>query len=84
MRSVPLASGESTPPSTCLRPSVYDGAAFRGSVSVNQRLAPNDLSDDGVNWRILGTYNVSSGTLLVRLTDAEGRYHFLTLKPGRQ
>ncbi|MFP6658110.1 MAG: choice-of-anchor D domain-containing protein, partial [Pirellulales bacterium] len=48
---------------------VLDNAAPFAPVSINQELAPNDFSDDGVNWEHVGTFNITSGTLGVKLTD---------------
>uniref|UniRef100_UPI003A8EE80F golvesin C-terminal-like domain-containing protein n=1 Tax=Gimesia sp. TaxID=2024833 RepID=UPI003A8EE80F len=56
---------------------VYDGsrndigttAADLGTFDVNQQLEPDDYSADGATWEILGTFNVSSRTLTVMLTN---------------
>ncbi len=49
---------------------IYDGGAQRATVRVNQRFAPNDFGDAGVNWERLGNPVLISGTnLTVRMTD---------------
>lgn len=54
--------------------SVLDGSRTLGSMAVNQQLAPSDVSDGGRGWKLLGTYTVNSGTLVVQLNDnANGR-----------
>ena len=41
------------------------------TVSINQQLAPNDLTDSGAVWEDLGgTYTILVNTLVVDLTDA--------------
>jgi subtilisin family serine protease len=50
---------------------VLDGARTLATVTVNQRVAPSEFLDSGVLWNDLGTtYQIESGTLTVRLTDA--------------
>lgn len=54
--------------------SVYDGAAIPANLldtqDLNQQVGPNDFSEDGVFWEeLVGSFNVTSGTLTVTLTD---------------
>lgn len=39
------------------------------AVDINQEVAPNDFSDGGVSWEILGNINVTSNELTVTLSD---------------
>lgn len=48
---------------------IYDGATALGTVRVNQRLAPQDFTDQQVGWKDLGTFEVTSGWLVVALAD---------------
>ena len=53
---------------------VFDGSAALGTVVVNQKLSPSDVTDQGVGWQSLGTFSIVSGQLRVSLTDnANGR-----------
>jgi hypothetical protein len=49
---------------------VLDGSSAQGTVLVNQQLAPNSFSDAGAAWQDLGNFEVSSGSLVVQLSDA--------------
>jgi hypothetical protein len=52
---------------------VLDGTTSLGTVRVNQQLAPSDFTDQGVGWKVLGTYTVTGSTLVVQLSnDADG------------
>ena len=53
---------------------VIDGDTALQTVTVDQELTPNDLSDQGVGWEILGTYTVSSDRLTVELSDVANQY----------
>jgi len=44
------------------------------TVLVDQKLAPDDLTWDGVAWEHLGTFQITGGTLTVRLTDNANGY----------
>jgi hypothetical protein len=63
-----------------LRPSnapyrMLDGNTDRGTIRVDQRLEPVDLSADGASWKLLGDFDVTSGTLKVELSnDADSRW----------
>src|SRR5262249_29617653 len=45
-----------------------------GTVAVNQQQAPNDFSDQGGNWKTLGSFNVTGSTLVVQLSDNANGY----------
>ncbi len=47
---------------------VLDGGLPSAKVAVNQRRAPNDVAFDGAQWESLGTFNVFSDSLAVRLS----------------
>jgi hypothetical protein len=49
--------------------SVLDDATSLATVTVNQQIAADDLADAGVLWEDLGTFAVSSTTLVVELAD---------------
>ena len=52
---------------------VYDGQTLVASVSVDQTAAPTGMSVDGHTWFSLGDVDVSSGTIVVELSnDADG------------
>jgi trimeric autotransporter adhesin len=53
---------------------VFSGSTPLTTVDVNQELAPNDFSDDGVNWEKLGTFTITSNTLRVQLSNAANEY----------
>ncbi len=48
---------------------VYDGSTLVGTVSINQRQSPVGASTGGVTFQSLGTFNITSGTLRIVLTD---------------
>ena len=48
---------------------VYDGATALAAVTVNQRVAPSDVTLDGLAWKSLGVFVLESGSARVRLTD---------------
>jgi len=57
---------------------VFDGTPSTGTlrldVAMNQRLEANDATYDGHGWGLLGTCEVTSGTLTVQLSDnADGK-----------
>jgi extracellular elastinolytic metalloproteinase len=49
--------------------SIFDGGTPEGAQLVNQRLAPVGEELGGFTWQSLGTFQISSGTLVVRLGD---------------
>jgi hypothetical protein len=49
---------------------VLDGNSVLGSASINQQVAPASFSDQGALWQDLGTFEVTSGGLVVQLSDA--------------
>jgi hypothetical protein len=58
---------------------VDDSSTLRGTVSVNQTIAPSGGMYQGANWRSLGKFTISSGTARVQLlvesdgsVDADG------------
>jgi hypothetical protein len=53
---------------------VLDGASSLGTVLRNQEEAPNDFVEAGYLWEDLGVYTISSGTLVVQLTNAANQY----------
>lgn len=53
---------------------VLDGAAALDTVLVNQEEAPRDFVEAGYLWQDLGTFTISSGTLVVRLSDAANEF----------
>ncbi len=53
---------------------VLDGATPLGTVRVNQQLPPTGDHDNGISWQSLGMYEITSGTLSVRLTDDANGY----------
>ena len=46
---------------------VFDGSVSRGTVSVNQTVAPADGLYQGVAWKTLGKFNINSGQAMIRL-----------------
>lgn len=48
---------------------ILDRVTPLGTVAVNQQLAPAGEVSNGVTWQSLGTFQISSHTLAVRLTD---------------
>lgn len=57
---------------------VYDGTTALGTVQVNQQLPPLDISDQNTAWGIIGqSYDITSGTLSVELTNAATAGYFV-------
>ncbi len=52
---------------------VYDGAVAEGTVTVDMRVAPSGEPFEGVPWESLGIFSITSGTLRVELSDANGK-----------
>jgi hypothetical protein len=53
---------------------VFDGTTELGSLDVNQESPPDDFSDQGANWDILGVFDIAGDTLVVRLSDDANEY----------
>ena len=54
---------------------ILDGSTPLATVRVNQELAPNHFTANGVTWFNLGgTYNITGDTLVVRLTNDADEY----------
>jgi uncharacterized protein YkwD len=53
---------------------VLDGSTVLGTVRVNQELAPGDVTDQGVGWKMLGEFDISGTTLSVQLSDNANEY----------
>ncbi|MEI6541279.1 MAG: choice-of-anchor D domain-containing protein, partial [Planctomycetota bacterium] len=54
---------------------VYDGVTNRGTVRLNQELAPNDRVDAGTNWEDLGSsFMITGTTLVVKLGNDANEY----------
>jgi hypothetical protein len=53
---------------------VFDDFAEVGSVTVNQTAAPSGPAYAGVNWKNIGLYAITSGTLRVRLVSIWDKY----------
>jgi hypothetical protein len=53
---------------------ILNGATPIGTVLVNQQLAPAGEVSNGVTWQSLGTFQVTNGTLVVRLNDNANGY----------
>jgi hypothetical protein len=50
--------------------SIFDGSALRGTVLVNQELAPVvGVTESGTDFQHLGQFNIAGDTLIVKLTD---------------
>jgi hypothetical protein len=49
---------------------LYDGGTVQQITRVNQKVAPTGLVADGASWKLLGTVTVTSGRLIVKLTNA--------------
>ncbi len=49
--------------------SIYDGAELEATVPVNQQNAPDDFTYESHAWKSLGTYTITTGTLVVELSD---------------
>ncbi len=54
--------------------SIYDGTDLQATYRFNQQYAPDDDTFDGEDWESLGVYNISSGTLVVELSDDANGY----------
>ncbi len=63
-RWVPFGNRATNAPYT-----IFDGATSRGTVAVNQQLAPSGDLENGITWQSLGTFQISTGILSVRLSD---------------
>jgi hypothetical protein len=48
---------------------VLDGNTVLGSAAVNQQIGPSSFSDASAAWQDLGTFEVTSGGLVVQLSD---------------
>ena len=53
---------------------VRDDGTPVATIQRNQQIAPNDFSDGGVDWEILGDFTVSGTRLTVDLSDAANGY----------
>ena len=54
---------------------IFDGASLRGTVQVNQRVAPTGDVENGITWQSLGTFQVSHAAILrVQLGDNANGY----------
>jgi hypothetical protein len=53
---------------------ILNGATPVGTVLVNQQLAPAGEVSNGITWQSLGTFEVTNGTLMVRLNDNANGY----------
>jgi len=53
---------------------ILDGSTVVGTVRVNQEWAPNDFTDQGADWEVLGNYNITGSTLKVQLSDDANEY----------
>ena len=42
---------------------VYDGLSWKKQVAVNEQVAPTDVTDQGVKWKDLGNFTVTSNVL---------------------
>src|SRR5205823_12755715 len=49
--------------------SIYDGTTSRGSVLVNEQVAPADDTAHGASWKSLGTFTLQSGSARVALSN---------------
>ncbi|MCA9050235.1 MAG: choice-of-anchor D domain-containing protein, partial [Planctomycetaceae bacterium] len=54
--------------------SVFDAASLLNTIDVSQRTAPNDMAEAGTNWELLGTFSVSSNSLVVQLSNNADGY----------
>ena len=48
---------------------IKDGMGDLDTILVYQRQAPDNLTVDGENWKILGMFNITGSMLIVELTD---------------
>ena len=53
---------------------VLNGSTVLSAQDINQELAPDDFADGGVGWKILGVFNISSGSLAVELSNNANEY----------
>ncbi len=51
---------------------IKDGSTVRGTVTLNQQVAPNDANTGEQKWEKLGTFNATSGKLTVELSSSAG------------
>ena len=52
---------------------ILDGSTPLATIDIDQNLAPDDLTDAGASWEILGTVSITGSTLNVELSgDANG------------
>lgn len=49
---------------------IYDNTTSKGTTRVNQKLGPAGLSADGAVWQSIGVATISSGKLVVKLTNS--------------
>ncbi len=52
---------------------VYDGVVTEGTVTVDMRAAPSGELFEGLPWESLGIFSITSGTLRVELSNANGK-----------
>jgi concanavalin A-like lectin/glucanase superfamily protein/Calx-beta domain-containing protein/fibronectin type III domain protein len=53
---------------------VWDSSTKLNTVDVNQEVAPSGITDEGVNWKKLGTFTITSNMLVVQLSNAANEY----------
>jgi hypothetical protein len=55
---------------------IFDGSNNLGTFTINQELDPDDFVQNGVGWEDLGggVFSITSGTLVVRLTNNADEY----------
>jgi hypothetical protein len=53
---------------------ILDGLAPRGTVTIDQRVAPTGDQSNGITWQSLGFFSISNGSLSVRLADNANGY----------
>ena len=53
---------------------IFDGNVALTTSDVNQRITPNDLTDAGVGWENLGTFQVTANGLRVELSNDANQY----------
>jgi len=53
---------------------IYDGTKVVGQAQLNQKVAPNDLTDAGSAWENIATIDVTGTTLKVTLTNAANAF----------
>ncbi len=53
---------------------VSNDGTLLASVAINQKLTPDDLSENGAHWEDLATVQIVNGSLIVRLTNAANGY----------